>query len=94
MCCLAALELVLSAVGVLNLYRRVSNLELFFADLANLLEDKLGVLFGFYVAGHCDFRLGDGPDVKVMHLHFWVTLFDLDNQILNVNFFLCWGTFH
>lgn len=94
MSCLVALELVLSAAAVLDLDGGMADLELVLAHLAHLLQHELGVLFRFDVAAHRHFRLGDGPHVKVMHLHFWVALFDLCNQILNVNFFLSWGAFH
>ena len=76
---LVALELVIIFVGVLNLDGYMTNFKLTFADMANLLEYELGVLFGFDVAAQSDFRLGDGPDMKIMHLHFWLALFDLLN---------------
>ena len=76
MSCLVALELV-SAVGVLNLDGNVTNLKLFPADLADLLQYTLGILFGFDVAAHCDFVLGNGPDMQVVHIHFWIATFNL-----------------
>jgi len=54
MSCLAAFEVMLSAVGIFDLDGRMTDLELVLADLADLLEDELGVLFGFDVAAHCD----------------------------------------
>ena len=79
MSCLVALELVLLAVGVLHLDGYMTNSKLILTDLANLLENELGVLSGFDVAAHYDFSLCNGPDMKVVHLHFWIALFNLLN---------------
>ena len=75
---MGALELV-SAVGVLNLDGNVTNLILLRTDFSNLLEYELGLLFGFDVAAQSDFRLGNGPDMQVVHVHFWITSLDLLN---------------
>lgn len=75
----------LLAVGVLNLDGDMMHSKLTSADLVDLLEDHLGVLFGFDVTAHGNFRVSDGPDVKSIQLHVGVALFHLLNQIFYVN---------
>ena len=86
MSCLFALELVVSAVGVLNLDGYVTDLKFFSTDLADLLEYELGLLFCYDMAAQSDLVVSQGPHMQVVHIHFLIASFHLLYQFVQVNY--------